>query len=230
MIIYTNGDSHTAAGEAVNSYCFACDDPNLWYMGRAPHPDNIKVSYGAVLGRIVKAKFMTDAESASSNDRIIRTTKEFLSRPTNDQVIVVIGWSTWEREEWEHQGKTYQINACMGEDWPEEIKERYREWVTNIDMKKKLQEEHDKIWNFHLELQERGIKHLFFNTFESLAGVEDEKDWGGSYLFPYNNDLTYYNWAISKGFSTVNENSYHFGKHVHYAWAHHLLPYLTEFL
>jgi hypothetical protein len=38
MILYVNGDSHTAAAEAVNPHAFAEDDPiALFYMGRALH-------------------------------------------------------------------------------------------------------------------------------------------------------------------------------------------------
>jgi hypothetical protein len=44
MILYVNGDSHTAAAEAVNPHAFAEDDSALFYLGRAPHPENLAVS------------------------------------------------------------------------------------------------------------------------------------------------------------------------------------------
>ena len=43
MMLYVNGDSHTAGAEAVNSHAFAEDDPDLFYLGRAPHPENLAV-------------------------------------------------------------------------------------------------------------------------------------------------------------------------------------------
>ena len=46
MLLLVNGDSHAAAAEAVNSYAFANDDPSMVLKGRAPHPDNLKVSWG----------------------------------------------------------------------------------------------------------------------------------------------------------------------------------------
>ena len=46
MILYVNGDSHTAAAEAVNAHAFAEDDPNLGYLHRLPHPDNLAVVGG----------------------------------------------------------------------------------------------------------------------------------------------------------------------------------------
>ena len=42
MILYTNGDSHTAAAECVNNHAFAQDDQKYFMMGRAPHPDNLR--------------------------------------------------------------------------------------------------------------------------------------------------------------------------------------------
>ena len=45
-MLYVNGDSHTAAAEAVNPHAFAEDDPALCYLGRSPHPANLAVSGG----------------------------------------------------------------------------------------------------------------------------------------------------------------------------------------
>ena len=45
MILYVNGDSHTAGAEAVNSHAFAEDDPALYHLGRLPHPENLEVSW-----------------------------------------------------------------------------------------------------------------------------------------------------------------------------------------
>ena len=97
MILYVNGDSHTAGAEAANPHAFANDDPRYNYLGRLPHPDNLLVSFGNILAKNLSAELYCDAESASSNDRIIRTTRHYLR--TNQPDLIVIGWSTWEREE-----------------------------------------------------------------------------------------------------------------------------------
>ena len=230
MILYINGDSHSAAGEAVNDYCFAEDDPKYFYMGRAPHPDNLKVSYGAELGKLLKAKLKCDAESASSNDRIIRTTEQFLTLPSNDKIFIIIGWSTWEREEWHHEGRYWQVNAGgIGEDWPDAIKDRYKPWVAGLDMNTKMVQEHDKIFNFHKKLKDKGIKHLFFNSYEALT-VPRQVDWGNNYINPYDKNFTYYNWAIANGHKPVNPDSYHFGARTHFEWAQYLVKHLTKLL
>ena len=69
MILYVNGDSHTAGAEAVNPHAFAEDDGKLFYLGRAPHPDNLAVSWGKLLSLSLSSSFHCDAESASSNAR-----------------------------------------------------------------------------------------------------------------------------------------------------------------
>ncbi len=104
MILYTNGDSHTAAAEAVNLYSFADDDRIHWAQKRRPHPDNLKVSWGVVLSSLMKTSFFTDAESESDNKRIIHTVKEWIARTKDNveasEVLMIIQWSSWDNEDW----------------------------------------------------------------------------------------------------------------------------------
>ena len=65
MMLYVNGDSHTAGAEAVNTHAFAEDDPALFYLGRAPHPENLEATWGKQLSLALRAVFHCDAESAS---------------------------------------------------------------------------------------------------------------------------------------------------------------------
>ena len=226
MILYVNGDSHSAGAEAINSFAFAEDDPLYRALGRKPHPDNERVSYGCLLANAFFAILHCDAESASSNDRIIRTTQNYLTQHKPDAII--IGWSTWEREEWLHDNIYWQVNAGgISEDWPNPIKQQYKEWIANIDYRQKEQEAQDKIWALHQELAD--IPHIFFNSYAPLA-VDHQRDWGSSYLHPYDHDYTYYNWLNKQGFCTVNTSSYHYGADAHRAWAKFLLPHLTKLI
>ena len=100
MILYVNGDSHTAGAELVNSYAFAHDDPRLIHLGRLPHPENLTYTWGKLLSLSLNAGFHCDAESAACNTRILRTTRKWLKENPNYQKILIIQWSTWEREEW----------------------------------------------------------------------------------------------------------------------------------
>ena len=66
MILYVNGDSHTAGAEVVNAHSFSHDDPQLWHLGRLPHPENLAHSWGKLLSLALNAGFQCDAESAAS--------------------------------------------------------------------------------------------------------------------------------------------------------------------
>ena len=224
MILYVNGDSHSAGAEAVNSFAFANDDPQYKYLGRVPHPDNLFVSYGNILAKNLSAGLYCDAESASSNDRIIRTTRHYLKNNRPD--LIVIGWSTWEREEWLYEGQYWQINAGgVGNDWPDAVKQQYKHWINNIDHRQKEQEAEEKIWALHQELA--SIPHLFFNSYSALESNKN-REWSHSYLHPYDDDRTYYHWLLDQGFETVNPKSYHFGTDAHLSWATHLTNVINE--
>ena len=230
MILYVNGDSHSAGVEIAGPWCFAKDDSKYRRLGRVPHPANLKLSYGQLLADKMNCQLICDAESASSNNRIIRTTlKQLTGGPGMPAVrpdFIVIGWSTWERQEF-HDPKTgiaWQVNAGgIGVDWPDWLKEQYPKFIEGLDWRKEMNLAHNKIYQFHTELQHRGIKHLFFNTFSYFdLRVVTSLDWHNCYLDPYNKYSTYYNWCLSQGFEPVTKNGYHFGADAHRAWADYL--------
>ena len=186
MILYVNGDSHTAGAEAVNPHAFAEDDPSLAYLGRIPHPENLAVSWGRLLANTLKTGFHCGAESASSNTRILRTTRQWLNQQRGiDDVLMIIQWSTWEREEWLYNDTYYQIGAS-GTDWvPPDLKLRYKQFVIDVDWHQKMQQAHDDVWQFHQELTQQGIRHVFFNGNNHFEGMTDQRDWQGHYIGPY---------------------------------------------
>jgi hypothetical protein len=226
VILYVNGDSHSAGAEAVNDYCFAEDDPFYYALGRIPHPDNERVSYGCNIANELFAILYCDAESASSNARIIRTTRKYLE--TNNPDFVIIGWSTWEREEWLHDGVYWQINAGgIGHDWPKPVKEQYQNYIVNLNWHEKTREAHQQIHEFHIELLDSGVPHLFFNSYNDFH-TQDPVNWCDSYIDPYNPNMTYYQWLTDQGFQS--NPSYHFGPDAHKKWAEFLLPYCRELI
>lgn len=226
MILYINGDSHSAGAEAVNNYCFAEDDPFYYALGRIPHPDNERVSYGCNIANELFAVLHCDAESASSNSRIIRTTRTYIQNNKPD--IVVIGWSTWEREEWFHDGVYWQVNAGgVGNDWPDAIKERYKEYINSLDWTAATAVAHKQIFELHTELADSKIPHLFFNTYNDFSS-QRPYNWNDSYIDPYNPDMTYWKWLTDCGFQS--NSNYHFGPAAHRKWAEFLLPHLTRMI
>ena len=85
-MIYFNGDSHT--------YGIDLDPAQRFSNLVAQQFDRLLVN---------------DAKVGASNTRIIRTTKQYLENNKPD--LLVIGWTTWEREEWEYQGQYYDVNS-----------------------------------------------------------------------------------------------------------------------
>ena len=165
MILYVNGDSHTAGAEAVNPHAFAEDDGNLAHLGRLPHPANLAVSWGKQVSIALRAAFHCDAESASSNARILRTTRQWLASngKNHPDQLIVIQWSTWEREEWFHNGIYYQVGSSGTDHVPQELQEKYKQHVIGTDWPTKTQQAHNDIWQFHKELETDNIKHVFFH-------------------------------------------------------------------
>jgi len=230
MILYVNGDSHTAAAEAVNPHAFAEDDSQYFYMGRAPHPDNLSASWGRILSSFLKAILHCDAESAASNDRILRTTRAWLDNNKKEwyRTLVIIQWSTWEREEWLHKDTYYQVNGSGIDQVPQELQEKYRQYILGIDWGTKTQQSHDKIWAFHQELDQQGIKHLFFNGNNSFDQIVDQQCWNNSYIHPYDQSQTYHALLQSSGFETVSPQSWHYGSDAHSWWSTQLLNYIVK--
>jgi len=230
MMLYVNGDSHTAGAEAVNAHAFAEDDPELFYLGRAPHPENLAVSWGKVLSLALRSGFRCDAESASSNSRIIQTTREWLANGGADHPdqLVIIQWSTWEREEWLHNGTYYQVGASGIDDVPQELQERYKNFIVDTDWKQKTIQAHKEIWEFHQELTAHNVRHIFFNGNNDFSSITDQKDWGTNYIGPYNPNQTYDAIIRSAGIETVMPNSWHFGRDGHSSFARFIINYIIS--
>ena len=234
MILYVNGDSHTAAAEAVNTYSFANDDIQYVVQGRRPHPDNLAVSWGMRLSKNLGLGLKCDAQTSASNDRIIRTTNEFIDRRGDlgyPYTVVVIGWSTWEREEWwdDETNEWVQITAAGVDSVPDKWRDRYRSYIANLDYYKKEAEAHAKIYEMHQKLKMHRIPHLFFNAMWHFSPNQNTKtDWRGCYLDPYNAEMSYSEWAVLNGHGKSRDQ--HFGPDAHSAWSGILANRLTPLL
>jgi hypothetical protein len=229
MILYVNGDSHAAAAEAVTPYAFAEDDPKLFYLGRVPHPENLAVSWGKLLSLTLKTGFHCGAESGSSNSRIMRTSRDWLNQQRDhDDILMIIQWSTWEREEWLYKNIHYQVGASGIDDVPAELQEKYRNFVVGIDWEFKTQQAHNEIWQFHSELKEKNIPHIFFNGNNDFGQITDQKNWGINYIGPYDSKMTYNALIRTKGIDTVAPNSWHFGRDGHSYFHRFMLQYIID--
>lgn len=225
MKLYINGDSHTAAAEAVNPHAFAEDDGDLYHLGRQPHPDNFAVSWARQLATLMGAGLTCDAESASSNQRILRTSRAWLRE--NQPDLVIIQWSTWERQEWLIDGVYYQINASGVDQVPESHHKHYRDFVINVDWPACTQQAHHDIWQFHLELNAQQIPHVFFNGNSDFSRVTNRQNWLMNYIAPYDPSRTFDSILRQNGHQP-RPNSWHFGPDAHSFFAQFMLQYCID--
>ena len=230
MILYVNGCSHSAAAEAAVPHAWACDDGQLWKMGTEPHPANLAVSYGQHVADALGAELVCEASSGGSNDRIIRTTIEWIENNSDrlKDTFIILQWTTWEREEWLHEGTWYQVNASGIDSVPTQLQDRYKHYVVNIDWAIKTPEAHDKIWSMHLYLKTLGIRHLFFSAHSTFSDIQNHQDWGKYYMHPYVREESYHNWLKNNGGTYANAASYHFDAKSHRLWADHVLQYIND--
>jgi hypothetical protein len=218
MILYVNGDSHSCGHDAGGP----------------------EYSYGRHVANALGWEFVCDAEPAVGNDRIIRRTREYLQHTRPD--FIIIGWSTWEREEWIYNGESYHVTASGADEVPNELKTRYKEWVIKYadkeNQRQKENENYNKIWNFHIELLSQNIPHLFFNCFSwfmyRLAYDENKYgsklEYGPFYVDPYNQNMTYYFWLKNNGYNLVDPKWHHYDADAHKGWANFILPKVKDVL
>ena len=205
MILYVNGDSHSQ-GVGVQ----------------------IDESYPVIIAKEFGLDIVNEAQSGASNARILRTSKEYLtSQQTPD--LIVIGWSSWEREEWQYENTYYNVNSSGHDPLPKILEHSYKKWVieqTPEILNKKSLHWHKEIFQFHKELLQKNIKHIFFNCMYNFFQIEDKLDWDMNFIGPYDNDSSYYWWLTQQGYES--DKWYHFRASGHQAWGNRLISYIKE--
>ena len=212
MKLYVNGDSHSAGHDAGGP----------------------AFSYGRHIADALGAEFVCEAVAGCSNDSIISRTMKYLEHTTPD--LLIIGWSTWERETWWWGDQSYNITASGTDTVHPELVKEYKQWVidscTPEFQRRKEEKNHTNIWLLHEVLKDKNIKHLFFNCyshfFYTVAHNKQRYDWGVNYVDPYEQNLTYYYWLERQGYKPSNPEYYHYGSDAHLAWSEFLLPYIKK--
>lgn len=205
MILYVNGDSNSAGAELRDK----------------------KKSWASLLAQTLDFELVNSAKGGASNDRILRTTQEFLhGEPKN--IFVIIGWTSWEREEWLYQNNYYDVNASGHQSLPEGIAQVYKQWVTEQDdraRETKSKQYHARIYDLHQQLTSQQIPHLFFNALMPFQHA-DQTDWNHCYLGPYQNELSYYWYLKQHGFEPTRDN--HYLEAAQPVWSNVLYKYIKE--
>jgi len=205
MILYVNGDSHSHGMRL---------------------PPNEKFS--SIVANAIGYDLVNVAQGGASNARIMRTTREYINSVFVPDLIM-IGWTTWEREEWQHQDQYYNVNSSGHDPLPAELQQLYKHWVVeqNSDtLSAKSHYWHNEIFKLHLELVQKNIRHVFFNCMYNFFQTDNQQDWGPNFIGPYDNDSSYYWWLTQQGFQA--DSWYHFGADGHRAWATRLIDHIRE--
>ena len=204
MMLYVNGDSHSHGGLLHANEKFA-----------------------SIVADAIGYDVLNVAQGGASNARIMRTTQEYLDN--NVPELILIGWTTWEREEWSHQDQYYNVNSSGHDPLPTDLQQLYKNWVieqTPEMLNAKSMYWHNLIFEFHQELIQKNIKHLFFNCMYNFLQPAGHLNWGSNFIEPYNNDASYYWWLTKQGLSA--DKWYHFGAAGHAAWAKRLIDHIQE--
>ena len=204
MMLYVNGDSH----------CHA--------MRLQPHE-----KFSSIVADAIGYDVLNVAQGGASNARIMRTTREYLDNNRPD--LILIGWTTWEREEWFHQDQYYNVNSPGHDPLPTDLQQLYKHWVIEQNentLYAKSQYWHNEIFKLHSELVQKNIRHVFFNCMYDFFQTDNQQDWTGNFIGPYDNNSSYYWWLTQQGFEA--DAWYHFGADGHRAWSTRLLDYIRE--
>ena len=211
MILYVNGDSHSAGHDAGGP----------------------EFAYGMHIADLLGYDYVCKAQPGCSNDSIIYRTLRYLESNTPD--FLIIGWSTWERETWYWNNIPYNFTASGTDSVHPMLEDFYKEWVIDSSketvQRQKERDNHIKIYLLHKLLQSKKIKHLFFNCYNyfffNVQYNEERYNWGHlnqNYIDPYNKNFTYYFWLEQQGYRPSNPKYFHYGADAHKAWAEFLLP------
>ena len=209
MILYVNGDSNSNGAEINNS-------SNSW-----PH----------ILANRLGFTLINEAKSGTSNPRILRTSSNTIAH-SDKNTLVIIGWTSWEREEWFHQAQYYDVNSGGHDKLPPELEQRYKEWVVKQGPDEqgiKSRQTHQQIHRLHRSLLDRHIPHVFFNAlmpFQHNLIDPVQLAWHKNYIGPYDNELSYYQYLKDLGFKPTKNN--HHLESAQEAWADFLYRHIKE--
>lgn len=221
MKIFFNGDSNTQGSE-------------LYYARQDAYPYK--------LAELLNAEIVDNpALGGASNDRIIRTTEEYLREceKTNDYPdLIVIGWSEPNRTDWFVNGK---YESLYSEDFPpihshkindERAKYFSTDWRHASIEYVMTQYHHEKIYNLHQHLDYLKIPHLFFNAVNSFNTLIDwhkplegelhryeffKHEWNNCFWKPYEKVGSFLEWGKENGYEKTQYHHLKEDAHDHFA-------------
>ena len=220
MKLYVGGDSNVAGYELKN-------------------PEN---SFSYKLGQMLGAtETIVQAVGGASNDKILSTTQSYLASCETFPDLVVIGWSSVERQDRFVNGSYVSLNNLGVVENVTRIEDDYRyqyflkHQAHNYDYHREMHKYwQNRIYNYHLELLYYKIPHLFFNAIHSFGFWEGTlehlvHDWDNTFITPYDKRGSYIEYCEDNGYQEITPGWHHFNEDAHQDWANILYQYIKTY-
>lgn len=141
--------------------------------------------------------------------------------------IVMVGWSQWERSEWEWNGSSLSLSIDPYYEIPDELQEKYQKWrdgITPDVVGVQRQIWHDIVYQVHLKLQNLKIPHIFWSTYDNFVGdsIQNKKDWNNCFFKPYEPNGCMKEWFKLQNIPSIPGDPWHWSVDGHEAWGKNL--------
>ena len=217
MKIFFNGDSHTNGAELI---------------------DPLNETYSYRLAKLLNADIVGNpAKSGVSNDRILRTTEDFIRECETYPDLIVIGWSEPLRFDWFYN-EQYRTSRSLEDGFSiEEAKQhdpiRY-EYLVDV-LRNDLGYAHhvyqqNQMYNLHEKLNYLKIPHLFFNAHMSFDYClkrtqlflpylrHHQFNWDNSFWNPYHEtDGCFLTWGKNRNYKATEHDHLESNAHLEFS-------------
>lgn len=232
-ILYVNGCSHSCGAE-------------ISYVGSMREPNDIKKSWGGYISRHYNLTHHNDAISGASNYGIYSNTVhsilKLLEIYSPDEIIVIIGWSSFDRHEYIYENTLYRfVPSCDQlphfKKWPSQVQTAFKNFILSTEHYNDSMNKFSLIYfNTATFLKSLGIKYQFFNAIQHVCvptvnllhevnrniptyNIFDLIKNDQNYLSPFDHDMTYFNY-LKKYFDCFYEGrNHHFLEDAQQHWA-----------
>lgn len=162
-ILYVNGCSHSAGAE-------------LAYVGSNREPYDLKNSWGGILADRYDLLHINDANSGQSNNSILTSSIcnifKLLKTFKSSEILVIIGWSSFDRTEYVYENKLYRfVPGChelpFFKTWPKPIQDAFITYIQTTDYTYNMNKFALEYFNLVNFLKINNIDYYFFNSIHS---------------------------------------------------------------
>ena len=235
-VLYVNGCSHSCGCE-------------ISYPDSARTPEDLDKSWGGVIARKHNLVHYNDAQPGQCNHAIasntIHTILKLLDQYSPNEILVIIGWSSFDRTYFIHNNLVYRLVPGISErDYfdtlPLAVQKAYFNYISGYDFDTAQNNFALTYFNTVNFLKLNNIDYYFFNAIQPVTRptvnvlhttdnctatftLFDQIINDSNYLDPYNKDLTYFHYLIKKYDGRVGGRNLHFTEDAQEEWANLLL-------